>query len=90
MDVEARDDLLDRLRSRLSMLERELRESQRVAQVQVCHLNPRADVRNVPLNQNVLPSKLKKLISTLESVNSRLLLNWSQLPHHLLKHYRKT
>jgi hypothetical protein len=60
--VEARDDLLDRLRSRLAMLERELRESQRVAQVQVCHSPYRADVRNVPLNQNVLPSKLKKLI----------------------------
>jgi coproporphyrinogen III oxidase-like Fe-S oxidoreductase len=35
MDVEARDDLLDRLRSRLAMLEREVRESQRIAQVQV-------------------------------------------------------
>jgi len=35
--VEARDDLLDRLRSRLAMLERELRESQRIAQVHVCH-----------------------------------------------------
>jgi chromosome segregation ATPase len=45
MDVEARDDLLDRLRSRLAMLERELRESQRIAQVQVCHIIYRADVK---------------------------------------------
>jgi len=60
--VEARDDLLDRLRSRLAMLERELRESQRISQVQVCHQQSRADVRNVPLNQNVPPSKLKKRI----------------------------
>jgi hypothetical protein len=60
--VEARDDLLDRLRSRLSMLERELRESQRIAQVQVCHITYMADVRNVPLNQNVLPFKRRKHI----------------------------
>jgi hypothetical protein len=44
------------------MLERELRESQRIAQVQVCQPNARANVRNARLNQNVLPSKRKKLI----------------------------
>jgi hypothetical protein len=90
MDVEARDDLLDRLRSRLAMLERELKESQRVAQVQVCHTPYRADIRNVLLNQNVLPSKPRKLILTLESVNSKIPLNWLPPPHHLLKRFKRT
>jgi hypothetical protein len=34
-DVEARDELLDRLRSRSAMLEREMRESQKISQLQV-------------------------------------------------------
>ena len=64
MDVEARDELLDRLKSRSAMLERELRESQRIHQIQVSLViddKGVAEARNVHSKQNERHYKLVKL-----------------------------
>jgi len=64
MDVEARDELLDRLKSRSAMLERELREAQRIAHVQVSLViddKGIAEGRNVHSKQNERHYKLVKL-----------------------------
>lgn len=87
-DVEARDELLDRLRSRLGILERELREAQRIAQVQVSQYKDMADIRNDHLIQNVHPYRPRKHISNPVFDSSKLEIY--PLPRPLQRSYKKT